>query len=189
MVNACGPYIYFGEPVIEACIKAGAHHLDISGEHIYMETIELKYNQEAMDKNVYIITACGFGSIPADLGTVFVERNFNGVINSIETYLETTSKKTEAKGASFSYGAWESAVTSQTTTSELKRLRSELKKPDFPKFSPKLKGKWPFQKSPENQYCLPFMGCDKYVVTRSQRRLFEAREKRPIQIQTYIAFR
>lgn len=173
--------------MIEACIKAGSHHVDVSGEHQYMETMELKYDQEAMAKNVYIISACGFGSIPADLGTVFMEKNFTGVINSVETYLEISSSGESSSGASYSYGAWESAVTWQTHTSELKRLKSELNRPELPKFSPKLRAKLPFQRSPENRFCLPFMGCDKFVVARTQRKLFDTQQKRPIQIQTYVA--
>lgn len=32
LLNCCGPYRFFGEPVINACIANGTHHLDISGE-------------------------------------------------------------------------------------------------------------------------------------------------------------
>ncbi|KAL5291447.1 SCCPDH family protein [Megaselia abdita] len=188
VVNTCGPYRFYGEPVVEACIKAGAHHVDVSGEPQYMENMQLKYDQEAANKNVYIISACGFDSIPADLGTVFVEKNFNGVVNSVETYLETYSSGA-GSGASINYGTWESAVYGLRHASELKTLRSQLTKTRFPTFSPKLKAKYPFQKSPEDKFCLPFLGADKSVVTRTQRKLFETRQKRPIQVQTYLAFK
>lgn len=32
IVNCCGPYRFYGEPVIKACIANGAHHVDVSGE-------------------------------------------------------------------------------------------------------------------------------------------------------------
>lgn len=32
IVNCCGPYMLFGEPVIKACIATSTHHLDVSGE-------------------------------------------------------------------------------------------------------------------------------------------------------------
>lgn len=32
VVNCCGPYRFFGEPVVKACIDARTHHLDVSGE-------------------------------------------------------------------------------------------------------------------------------------------------------------
>lgn len=32
IINCCGPYRFYGEPVVKACLAAGTHHLDISGE-------------------------------------------------------------------------------------------------------------------------------------------------------------
>lgn len=32
VVNCCGPYRFYGEPVVKACIAAGTHHVDVSGE-------------------------------------------------------------------------------------------------------------------------------------------------------------
>lgn len=32
IVNCCGPYRFYGEPVIKACIETGTHHVDVSGE-------------------------------------------------------------------------------------------------------------------------------------------------------------
>src|SRR5699024_8462719 len=38
LVNAVGPYVIHGRPVLEACINARTHHLDISGEPTYIES-------------------------------------------------------------------------------------------------------------------------------------------------------
>jgi short subunit dehydrogenase-like uncharacterized protein len=32
VVNCVGPYRFYGETVVRACIASGAHHLDVSGE-------------------------------------------------------------------------------------------------------------------------------------------------------------
>lgn len=32
IVNCCGPYRFYGEPVVKACIETKTHHLDVSGE-------------------------------------------------------------------------------------------------------------------------------------------------------------
>lgn len=32
IVNCCGPYRFYGEPVVKACIANGTHHVDVSGE-------------------------------------------------------------------------------------------------------------------------------------------------------------
>jgi len=71
---------FFGEPVVEACVEGGAHHVDISGEPQYLEKMQLKYHQKALENGVYVVGACGFDSIPADMGQVKKrERNFCGM--------------------------------------------------------------------------------------------------------------
>ena len=103
VLNCVGPYRFYGESVVEACVEAGAHHLDISGEPQYLEKMQLKYHQvwniymgrvlslisqKAVENGVYVVGACGFDSIPADLGQICVRREMEGDVNSVETYLE-----------------------------------------------------------------------------------------------------
>lgn len=45
-----------------------------------METMQLEYDEAAKKAGVYIISACGFDSIPADMGLVFLKNNFKGVV-------------------------------------------------------------------------------------------------------------
>lgn len=79
-------------------INAGTHHVDVSGEPEYMERVQLKYNDLAREKGVYIVSACGFDSVPADMGMVFLEKHFDGEVHSVETYLKGWSD-TPSKGA------------------------------------------------------------------------------------------
>ena len=55
--------------------------------------MQLDYNIAAQENNVYVVGACGFDSIPADMGTVFLENEFNGQVNSVETYLDIQASK------------------------------------------------------------------------------------------------
>jgi len=32
VVNCVGPYRFYGEPVVRACVASGAHYVDVSGE-------------------------------------------------------------------------------------------------------------------------------------------------------------
>ena len=83
--------------MVEACVEGGAHHVDISGEPQYLEKMQLKYHQVTMDvirhlrkslqkaleNGVYVVGACGFDSIPADMGQVKKkERHFRGMITA-----------------------------------------------------------------------------------------------------------
>lgn len=70
-------------------INAGTHHVDVSGEPQYMERMQLEYNDLAREKGVYIVSACGFDSIPADMGLQFFTKHFDGDVHSVETYLKS----------------------------------------------------------------------------------------------------
>ena len=87
LVNCCGPYRFYGEPVVKACIATRTHQVDVSGEPQYIESMQLKYDKAAQDAGIYIISACGFDSIPCDLGIIFAQQKFDGDVNAIETYL------------------------------------------------------------------------------------------------------
>jgi len=50
IVNCCGPYRHYGEPVVKACINAGTHHVDVSGEPYFMERMQLEYNDLARER-------------------------------------------------------------------------------------------------------------------------------------------
>ena len=55
--------------------------------------MQLDYHSSAQKNNVYVVGACGFDSIPADMGTVFLEQKFDGQVNSVETYLDIIADK------------------------------------------------------------------------------------------------
>jgi hypothetical protein len=42
--------------------------------------MQLKYNGEAQKSGVYVISACGFDSIPAEAGVLFAKDKFGGFI-------------------------------------------------------------------------------------------------------------
>ena len=61
---------------MKQCLEANTHHIDVSGEPEFLETMQVKYNNEALEKNVFIIGSCGFDSVPADMGVIFTQNNF-----------------------------------------------------------------------------------------------------------------
>ena len=88
ILNCVGPYRFFGEDVIRACIAERTHHVDISGEPQFLETMQFKYHKEAKEKGVYIVGACGFDSIPTDMGITFLKQKFNGKkIHNLKFYI------------------------------------------------------------------------------------------------------
>ncbi|XP_055613551.1 saccharopine dehydrogenase-like oxidoreductase [Uranotaenia lowii] len=190
VVNCCGPYRFFGEQVVKACVEAGTHHVDVSGEPQYMERMQLLYHEKAQEKGVYIVSACGLDSIPTDLGTVFLENQFNGVVNSVESFIGVTNKSPNAGGAVIHYGTWESAIYGLAHANELRSLRSKLFPVRLPNFQPRLKDRPLVGKvrSLNNSWYVPFPGSDRSVVMRSQRFFYDNDKKRPIQMKAYVLF-
>uniref|UniRef100_A0A1B6MG41 Saccharopine dehydrogenase NADP binding domain-containing protein n=1 Tax=Graphocephala atropunctata TaxID=36148 RepID=A0A1B6MG41_9HEMI len=188
VVNCVGPYRFYGEPVVKACIESGTHHVDVSGEPQYMERMQLEYNKAAEEKGVYIVSACGFDSIPADLGLVHFIDQFKGEVNSVETYFETDHTG-KIDSAVLHYGTWESAVYGLLHAGELRSLREKLFPTRLPNMLPKLTPRPLLHKSEVvNKWCLPFPGSDKPVMYRSQRLRHEQDKVRPVQVQAYMGF-
>uniref|UniRef100_A0A1B6HJK4 Saccharopine dehydrogenase NADP binding domain-containing protein n=2 Tax=Homalodisca liturata TaxID=320908 RepID=A0A1B6HJK4_9HEMI len=188
VVNCVGPYRFYGEPVVKACIENGAHHVDVSGEPQYMERMQLEYNKAAEEKGVYVVSACGFDSIPADMGLIHFIEQFKGEVNSVETYLEIDHVG-KVDSAVLNYGTWESAVYGLVHAGELRTLRQKLFPTRLPALLPKLSPRPMLHKNEVvNKWCLPFPGSDRPVMYRSQRFRYEQDKMRPVQVQAYMAF-
>lgn len=185
VLNCVGPYRFYGEPVVEACVEGGAHHVDISGEPQFLERMQLDYHQKAVENGVYVVGACGFDSIPADVGQVCVRKAMEGDVNSVETYLKVIVP--DLPGAAINFGTWQSAIHGFAHGGELKSLRKALYPNRLPTSRPKLKPRGALHYSNiVDAWCMPFMGSDKSVMTRTQRSFYHDKDQRPAQIQAYF---
>lgn len=187
VVNCCGPYRFYGEPVVKACVATRTHHVDVSGEPEYIENIQLKYDKEAKEAGIFIVSACGFDSIPCDLGVIFTQNKFDGDINTIESYL-TTWKTAKVDSALLHYGTYESAVYGVANYNKLREVRRKLYPERLPALQPKLEKRSFFHKSLHG-WATVFLGSDRSVALRTQRFLYEKYNQRPVQLQTYVTFK
>ena len=69
-----GPYARYGTPLVEACVEAGTHYCDLTGEVQWMQRIIASLQDKAEASGARIVHTCGFDSIPSDLGTFFVQQ-------------------------------------------------------------------------------------------------------------------
>ena len=74
---------------MEACVNAGTHHVDISGEPQYLETVQLELHGKAEENGALIVSTCGWDSIPCDVGVDYLKRRFDGKLHSVETFMAT----------------------------------------------------------------------------------------------------
>ncbi|KAL9896584.1 saccharopine dehydrogenase-like oxidoreductase [Glossina fuscipes fuscipes] len=191
VLNCCGPYNILGEPVVKACIDAGTHHVDITGEPQFIGNMLLKYNDLAKEKGVYIVYACGLESVPAELGVLFAEEHFGGIINSIELYMDVKQTQSDSNARQiFHTGTWNSLIYSFKYACEILKLERQLNKEKLPPTKPKLWLKpFPHQIETSDRYYCYFPATDKFVIERSQRYFYDSQKKRPIQFESYIGFR
>jgi len=186
VLNCVGPYRFFGQQVVSACVKEGAHHLDISGEPQYLEKMQLQYHAEALEKKVFVIGACGFDSIPSDLGQMHLTHNMEGDVNDIEVYLKVVTPA-GVPGPAINFATFQSAVHGFANAHELKPLRKALFPEKLPKTEPKLQKRAVIHKSEVvGDYCLPFPGSDRTVMMRTQRQRYHVDGERPAQVGCYL---
>lgn len=76
LINAVGPFRFYGEVVVKNCAEFGTDYVDITGEPEFAESMFLKYDDLAGKHGATIVSCCGFDSIPAELGTLFVKKLF-----------------------------------------------------------------------------------------------------------------
>ena len=73
--STVGPYSKYGTLLVEACIESKTNYCDITGETHWIRKIINKYHTKAIKNKVKIINACGFDSIPSDLGIFYAQKN------------------------------------------------------------------------------------------------------------------
>ncbi|CAA6657453.1 unnamed protein product [Spirodela intermedia] len=121
MLNCVGPFRLYGEPVVAACVEAGTDYLDISGEPEFMERMEAAYHERAAEAGSLVVSACGFDSVPAEMGAMFNSRQWvsPAAPNRIEAYLRLESEKRIVGN----FGTYESAVLGVANAGKLQELR------------------------------------------------------------------
>jgi short subunit dehydrogenase-like uncharacterized protein len=71
VITTVGPYVRYGEPLVAACAEAGTDYLDLTGEPEFVDLSYLRHHATAQRTGARLVHACGFDSIPYDLGALF----------------------------------------------------------------------------------------------------------------------
>jgi saccharopine dehydrogenase (NAD+, L-glutamate forming) len=123
VATTVGPYLRVGEPLVAACAAAGTDYVDITGEPEFVDSMYVRHHATAVATGARIVHACGFDSIPHDLGVLLcVEQLPEGVPLTVRGYVRA--------GGRPSAGTLHSAVGQlgrlrQTGTAYLARRRME----------------------------------------------------------------
>jgi short subunit dehydrogenase-like uncharacterized protein len=73
VLTTVGPYQWYGNELIAACVAAGTDYLDLCGEPVWMRQMIDKHEQAAKASGARILFSCGFDSVPFELGAFYVQ--------------------------------------------------------------------------------------------------------------------
>lgn len=104
VISTVGPYTQYGEPVVAACAEAGNDYVDLCGEPEFVDRMYVRHHARASETGARLVHACGFDSIPADLGAFFTVKQLP---SDVPIRLDGCMRI----NASFSGGTFASAMT------------------------------------------------------------------------------
>jgi short subunit dehydrogenase-like uncharacterized protein len=71
VATTVGPYVTYGQELVAACADSGADYLDLCGEPEFVDLTYVRHDARARETGARLVHACGFDSIPHDLGAYF----------------------------------------------------------------------------------------------------------------------
>lgn len=110
VITTVGPYLNYGEPLVKACVEAGTHYVDLTGEPEFVESLIHYYNDDAQKNKAKIVNCCGFDSIPHDLGALYTVNALNKLLGEEAGKVPTTVEGFVTANGNFSGGTWHSAI-------------------------------------------------------------------------------
>lgn len=73
VLHLAGPYKFTAKPMVDACLRAGVHYLDITGEMPVFEALAAR-DAEAKARKVMLLPAVGFDVVPTDCLAAHLKR-------------------------------------------------------------------------------------------------------------------
>jgi short subunit dehydrogenase-like uncharacterized protein len=73
VLNTAGPFSRTATPIVEACLRSGAHYLDITAENPAIAHVAARH-AAARDRKVMLMPAVGFDVVPSDCLAAHVAR-------------------------------------------------------------------------------------------------------------------
>ncbi|GAA3968833.1 saccharopine dehydrogenase family protein [Allohahella marinimesophila] len=167
VLSTAGPFVHHGELLVKACIDAGAHYADITGEPEFVDGLRIRCDEAAAARKVKIINCCGFDSIPHDFGAFYtVQQLTRGLSNESVQNSDLAVEGFVSASGRLSGGTLSSAIHAFSRVKTYLLQRSDLDKPDtervirpmFPKLS---------KREVLDAWACPFPTIDPQIILRS----------------------
>lgn len=166
VATTVGPYVWYGEKLVAACAEAGTDYADLTGEAEFIDRVYLEHDTRARETGARIVHACGFDSVPHDLGAYFtVQQLPRDVPLVIDGFVRSN--------AAFSGGTFASALTAMGRGPQMLQAAKERRLHE-----PRLVGRrvraplgTPHFSAATGTWALPLPTVDARIIGRSARAL------------------
>jgi short subunit dehydrogenase-like uncharacterized protein len=165
LITTVGPYLEHGEAVVKAAAEAGIAYVDLTGEPEFVDRMWLEYDELARSTGARLVHACGFDSIPYDLGVLYtVEQMPEGVPISVKGYIRA--------GGTPSGGTYHSAIGQFSRFRQAKKTTAERRKAEPRPHGRRVRGGGKIGRGAGGRgWALPLPTIDPQIVLRSARAL------------------
>ncbi|MET0931570.1 MAG: saccharopine dehydrogenase NADP-binding domain-containing protein [Aeromicrobium sp.] len=165
LVSTVGPYVQLGEPAVKAAAEAGIGYVDLTGEPEFVDDMWLKYHAIAQETGARLVHACGFDSIPYDLGVLFtVQQLPENVPLDVKGYIRA--------GGTPSGGTFHSAIGAFSRVRQSARTAAERKKVEVRPEGRSVRGGGKLGRGADGKgWAMPLPTIDPQIVLRSARSL------------------
>ena len=82
VISTVGPYQFYGNELLAACVESGTDYFDLCGEPLWMRQMIDKHEAAAKASGARIVFSCGFDSVPFELGVFFVQEEAKRVFGA-----------------------------------------------------------------------------------------------------------
>ena len=93
VISTVGPYLKFGEALVESCVKNGTHYCDLTGEVPFIRKSIDAFDIKAKKNNCRIVHSCGFDSVPSDIGVLLLQmdslKRFDKPCDEVKLYVRS----------------------------------------------------------------------------------------------------
>lgn len=163
VITTVGPYLHHGEPLVAACAEAGTDYVDLTGEPEFVDRMYVAHHATAERTGARIVHACGFDSVPHDLGALFT-------VQQLAASGPVTVRGVVRASGMFSGGTFHSAMNAMSRPRQMKEAtaarRRAVGKPADGRSSRAVAGK-PHRDRELGLWLLPMPLIDPLIVARS----------------------
>ncbi|GAA3813734.1 saccharopine dehydrogenase family protein [Nocardioides panacisoli] len=168
VATTVGPYLQYGAPLVAACAEAGTDYCDLTGEPEFVDRTYLEQNAVAERSGARIVHACGFDSIPHDLGAYYTIQQLAKKLGG-EITAPVKMRGIVRSNATFSGGTFHSALGAFSRAKQMREAmvaRRRMEPRPEGRTSRAVAGK-PSRDGDLGYWLLPLPTIDPFVVARS----------------------